>query len=84
MKERSFVYYSSTVIIHGSVEMSLLERSLLEHRPLEVIYMSKDGKFSKRQIMVRSIHDSYVRAYCLRKRQIRTFRRESILSMQFL
>lgn len=64
--------------------MFLLERSLQEQRPLEVIYMSKDGKFSKRTIIVRSMHDSYVRAFCLHKRQIRSFRKESILSMQCL
>ncbi|WP_243385412.1 WYL domain-containing protein [Bacillus kexueae] len=64
--------------------MCLLQKSCTENRPLTVIYEAKDGTFSKRTILVQSIKDHHIYAYCYQKRSIRTFRKESILAMAFL
>ncbi|MEH7177453.1 hypothetical protein [Neobacillus vireti] len=59
----------------------LLLRSIEEHMPLEMIYLSEDQQISQRQLLVKEINDDYIRAYCLLRKQIRTFRRENILSI---
>ncbi|MEH7275456.1 hypothetical protein [Neobacillus vireti] len=59
----------------------LLLRSIEEHMPLEMIYLSEDQQISQRQLLVKEINDEYIRAYCLLRKQIRTFRRENILSI---
>lgn len=60
----------------------LLTRSLETQQPIEVIYMNSKGQMSQRTIRVLSVTDQYVKAYCYTKNQIRTFKRENILSGQ--
>lgn len=67
----------------GAVCMSLLERSYYEKRPVELIYLSREGHLSQRIILVKSIEATYIRAYCFQKKEVRTFRKTSILSIQF-
>ncbi|MED1472046.1 hypothetical protein [Bacillus salipaludis] len=59
----------------------LLYRSIEEHLPLEMIYLSENQQLSQRKLIVKEINDEYIRAYCLLRKQVRTFRRENILSI---
>ena len=59
----------------------LFLRALEENIPLEMIYLSDDQQISQRKLLVKEVNDEYIRAYCLLRKQIRTFRRENILSI---
>ncbi|MEC1523963.1 hypothetical protein P9D43_18355 [Neobacillus niacini] len=59
----------------------LLLRSIEDNIPLEMIYLSQDQKISQRRLLVKEVNDDYIRAYCLLRKQMRTFRRENILSL---
>ncbi|MDM5328270.1 hypothetical protein [Neobacillus sp. CF12] len=59
----------------------LLLRAVEENIPLEMIYLSQDQQISQRKLLVKEVNDEYIRAYCLLRKQIRTFRRENILSL---
>lgn len=59
----------------------LLMRAIEENIPLEMIYLSEDQQISQRKLLVKEVNDEYIRAYCLLRKQIRTFRRENILSL---
>lgn len=59
----------------------LLYRSIEEHIPLEMIYLSENQQLSQRKLIVKEVNDEYIRAYCLLRKQVRTFRRENILSI---
>jgi len=59
----------------------LLNQSLKEVKPVEIIYQSKDLSFSKRRILVKAINEKYVKGFCFKKRQIRTFNLDSILAV---
>lgn len=59
----------------------LLVRSIEENIPLEMIYLSSDQQISQRKLLVKEVNNEYILAYCLLRKQIRTFRRENILSL---
>ncbi|MGZ4160936.1 MAG: WYL domain-containing protein [Neobacillus sp.] len=59
----------------------LFLRAIEENIPLEMIYLSEDQQLSQRKLLVKEVNDEYIRAYCLLRKQIRTFRRENILSI---
>ncbi|MED3563453.1 hypothetical protein [Bacillus xiapuensis] len=59
----------------------LLTRSIEEHIPLEMIYLSENQQLSQRKLIVKEVNDEYIQAYCLLRKQVRTFRRENILSI---
>ncbi|MEH7547042.1 MULTISPECIES: hypothetical protein [Bacillaceae] len=59
----------------------LLIRSIEEHMPIEMIYLAENQELSQRKLIVKEINDDYIRAYCLLRKQIRTFKRENILSI---
>ena len=59
----------------------LLFRSIEENIPLEMIYLSNNQQISQRKLVVKEVNDEYIRAYCLLRKQVRTFRRENILSI---
>lgn len=59
----------------------LFLRAVEENIPLEMIYLSEDQQLSQRKLLVKEVNDEYIRAYCLLRKQIRTFRRENILSI---
>lgn len=59
----------------------LLMRAIEENIPLEMIYLSDGQQISQRKLLVKEVNDEYIRAYCLMRKQIRTFRRENILSL---
>ena len=51
-------------------------------RVVEIIYLDRSGRFSRRKIEVRAVHDGIVRAYCTASGAPRTFRVENILAVQ--
>jgi predicted DNA-binding transcriptional regulator YafY len=77
-----FGYNNSIRYQKGGIDMDgLLLRSIEENIPLEMIYFSEDQKISHRKLLVKEVNDDYIRAYCLLRKQIRTFRRGNILSL---
>ena len=58
----------------------LLKRSFEESFPIEIIYQSKDQQITKRTILVKAINETYIKAYCFSKKQVRIFRINSILA----
>ncbi|MEH7235113.1 hypothetical protein [Bacillus sp. JJ1562] len=58
----------------------ILQRALLQHTPIEIIYMSQNGILTQRQIKVLEIQNSTIKAYCLLRNKKRTFKIDSILS----
>lgn len=59
----------------------LFLRSIEENIPLEMIYLSGNRRLSQRKLIVKEVNNEYIRAYCLLRKQMRTFRRENILSI---
>ncbi|WML43415.1 hypothetical protein [Neobacillus sp. PS3-40] len=59
----------------------LFQRSMEEHIPLEMIYLSENQQLSQRKLIVKEMNGDTIRAYCLLRKQIRTFRIENILSI---
>lgn len=62
--------------------MNDLVRSMQEQIPVDIIYVSNKNIFTKRRILVKSIDDQRIRAYCFHRRLYRTFKKEQILSTQ--
>jgi predicted DNA-binding transcriptional regulator YafY len=59
----------------------LFVRSIEENMPLEMIYLADNHEITQRKLIVKEVNDEYIRAYCLLRKQIRTFKRENILSV---
>ncbi len=59
----------------------LLFRAIEENMPLEMIYLADNHVLSKRKLIVKEVTDDYIRAFCLLRKQMRTFKRENILSI---
>ncbi|WP_462409012.1 hypothetical protein [Neobacillus sp. Marseille-QA0830] len=60
---------------------SLITRSMEEHIPLEMIYLADNQQITQRKLIVTEVNDEYIRAYCLLRQQIRTFKRDNILAI---
>lgn len=60
---------------------SYFMKSLVHHIPLQIIYESKQGLFSKRIIQVIKVGEKDIVAYCFSKKQYRTFTIERILAV---
>jgi len=58
----------------------LFQTSLEEQKPIVIMYMTDDRVITDRNIIVRKIHPEYIRAYCMKRGQLRTFKRENILA----
>jgi predicted DNA-binding transcriptional regulator YafY len=59
---------------------SLFRRSLQERLTITIIYESKHGKFSQRTILVLSLNEHSIFAYCLMRQDLRRFSIDHILS----
>lgn len=59
----------------------LLTRSLEQKQELEMIYLSGKGELSQRFIRVVGIREHHILAYCYKKREVRSFHIENILSV---
>lgn len=46
----------------------LLKKSLTEAIPVEIIYQSKNNEFTERTILVKAKNETYITAYCYRKK----------------
>lgn len=60
-----------------------LERAFVEGKPIEIIYIKKDNSVSQRSILVYGVTETYIKAYCLAKKQPRIFKVDSILATSF-
>ncbi|MDY0395456.1 hypothetical protein ACFSMW_00020 [Virgibacillus halophilus] len=58
----------------------LLRRSLENKEKIIIFYVSNKNQITERYIRVLQLHDDYVTAYCYYRKQVRTFKLESILS----
>ncbi len=61
----------------------LLKESCLSKCPIEIIYMSNNGQFTQRFIIVNEIKDNCITALCLLRNEKRTFKIDNILSCSF-
>ncbi|MBS4212110.1 MULTISPECIES: hypothetical protein [Neobacillus] len=59
----------------------LFIRSIEENIPLEMIYLAENQEITRRRLIIKEVTDEYIRAYCLLRKQIRTFKRDNILSI---
>ena len=60
--------------------MRILERSLVDRCPIEIIYMTSELKCSKRRILVKRVEKDYITAYCYFRKAVRNFRLHDILA----
>ena len=80
-KEQTFGY-NNTITKKGVIHMDgLFMRSIEENIPLEMIYLADNQELSQRKLIVKEVNDEYIRAFCLLRKQMRTFKRENILSI---
>ncbi|WP_449325420.1 WYL domain-containing protein [Sporolactobacillus kofuensis] len=47
-----------------------------------IIYQAKNGQFSKRRIRIICTGDTYIKAYCYSRQQVRTFAIDRIFASQ--
>jgi predicted DNA-binding transcriptional regulator YafY len=74
--------YNNIIKKKGGISMDgLFIRSIEENMPLEMIYLAKNHELSQRKLIVLEVNEEYIRAYCLLRKQVRTFKRENILSI---
>lgn len=67
--------------MEGVVKMEgVFKVSLETGQPVLIMYMSENQEITDRNIIVRKIAKDYIRAYCLKRGQLRTFKRENILA----
>jgi predicted DNA-binding transcriptional regulator YafY len=60
---------------------NLLNRSLKEQSPLEIIYMAVPDRTTKRKVIIKKVNVDSVTAYCFLRKQLRTFRIDCILAV---
>ncbi|OES46006.1 hypothetical protein [Domibacillus iocasae] len=59
----------------------LFQASLEEQKPIVIMYITEDRVITDRNIIVRKIHLEYIRAYCMKRGGLRTFKRENTLAV---
>ena len=60
---------------------ALLNRSLNEKSAMNKNYIKTDGTVSKRTIIVHQVKQNFIRAFCFKSRQTKTFRIDNILAV---
>lgn len=59
----------------------IIVKGMKRHDVLEMVYLAKDGKISKRRVkVIKSSHDTF-QAFCFTKQAKRTFYYEQILAV---
>ncbi|MGG3799002.1 hypothetical protein [Metabacillus fastidiosus] len=58
----------------------LLHASKEEQMPIEIMYMSDKGEITHRRVIVREIQNDFIRAFCFKRQQQRSFKKANILS----
>jgi predicted DNA-binding transcriptional regulator YafY len=51
-------------------------------RTVEMIYLNRSGELSQRRIRLLSVKDGRIRAYCFKRRAMRYFSVENVLTMR--
>ncbi|MCT2342653.1 hypothetical protein M4D71_00775 [Niallia taxi] len=59
----------------------LLKRAVESNEVLEMIYQNNKGEFSQRRIQVIKVNEESFSAYCFTRKQQRTFKLTSVLSI---
>jgi hypothetical protein len=59
----------------------LLEKSLNENLPVEMIYLAANKQITQRRVIVKELHDRYFKAFCFLRKADRLFKKENILSV---
>ncbi|TMW72984.1 hypothetical protein [Alteribacter natronophilus] len=59
----------------------IFRRAMISREPVEMIYMNKSGTVTKRVVSIHCVSAGKVTAFCHLRKALRTFRRESILSV---
>ena len=62
----------------------IIRKHMEEKVPLEIIYLSENGKITQRRIEVLEVYPGYIRAFCFLRRTKRTFKTENILSARLI
>ncbi|MBS8263139.1 hypothetical protein DYI25_01655 [Mesobacillus boroniphilus] len=60
---------------------ALLEKSLSENLPVEMIYLAANNQITQRRIIVKEMHERYFKAFCFLRKADRLFKKENILSV---
>ncbi|WP_174731038.1 hypothetical protein [Mesobacillus harenae] len=59
----------------------LLNKSIENHKPIEMIYMAANGEITQRKVIGRELKGQYFVAYCCLRQKNRTFKTSNILSV---
>ncbi|KZE65618.1 hypothetical protein AWM68_20670 [Fictibacillus phosphorivorans] len=60
-----------------------LLRCQLDHKPVEIMYLSNSGQISQRIISIKEINETTIRAYCHLRKTQRVFKLDNILSVNY-
>lgn len=58
-----------------------LFKCMHKSRLAELIYMSQDGKITKRRVKVYKVDEQHFQGYCLLRRATRTFNHNNVLAL---
>jgi predicted DNA-binding transcriptional regulator YafY len=81
LKNEHIFFYNVTKE-EGAAVRGLLLNALESQEPLEIIYMSDRGELSQRVIILESVGDTHIRAFCKLRKQWRIFKLSNILSIR--
>lgn len=59
-----------------------LQRYLASNQPVDIIYLDRAGRITKRRLRLIGIDGEHIRAYCYARRSPRTFVIANILAVQ--
>lgn len=62
----------------------ILRKHMEENAPLEIIYLSEQGKITQRKIQVLEIYPGHIHAFCFLRQTKRTFKIDNILSARLI
>lgn len=69
------------IIAIGGMKMkNLLRKSFIYKTPIVIVYIDKSNGISKRTIKLIQMNKAYVKAYCYKRRAVRTFKIDNILA----
>jgi predicted DNA-binding transcriptional regulator YafY len=81
LKNKHMFFYNVTKE-EGAAVRGLLLNALENQEPLEIIYLSDRGELSQRVIVLESVGDTHIRAFCKLRKQWRIFKLSNILSIR--
>jgi predicted DNA-binding transcriptional regulator YafY len=57
-----------------------LRKALHNRTPVQIIYKTDEEVFTKRTILITTMGEDYIKAYCCLRKQFRSFKTENILA----